>query len=326
MLWIKRNLILVISAVVLLGLLGAGGYYLYSQKQRNDAVDEELKAKKMNLDRLYRANPFPSQGNVAAVQEEVKRLKEFTEKAKQYFEPLPTKNVTVPEFKTLLDNTISKLQQQAHDGGVALPSPQYNFSFEHQKRAVSLQAETIPALSKQLAEVTLIAEAVLNAKVNRIESLRRVRVAPDEPANSADYLDQFAQRTDPQTGAIITPYQVTFVGFSSELSSVLEALMNSKHGVLVKILTVQPAEVEPPEGAEGPGGPGGPLQPGTPGGRRNFPRNRSPGGPIGPPGAPRVRAPVGPGGLRTVLSERPLRITLLIDLIKTVPPQVAAAQ
>ena len=113
MLWIKRNLFLVVGGVVALGLLAVGGFYLLTSYQRNNSVEEELKQAKAELTRLYALVPFPSAANVTAAREEQKRVQAAINLTKQSFSPLPYQRVQGAGFKALLDTTINELQRRA---------------------------------------------------------------------------------------------------------------------------------------------------------------------------------------------------------------------
>ena len=57
---------------------------------------------------------------------------------------------------------------------------------------------------------------------------------------TADYLDSISVTNN---NTIITPCQVTFVCFSTELAGVLASFANQPHGIVVKTLTVQPNDL-----------------------------------------------------------------------------------
>jgi hypothetical protein len=105
------------------------------------------------------------------------------------------------------------------------------------------------------------------------------------------------------TGAVISPYQLEFNCFSSELASALEGLYKSPHGLLVKALMVDTAPVEARAAAPQPAAPPPPRITNAP---PNYPRK-----PLPPP----------PGTLLTnVLNERVLKILLRIEVVKPPPP------
>ena len=66
MLWIKRNLFLAIGGLMALLLLGAGIYYFWSARAKNQQLEEEIGATISTLNNLYNSPTFPSQTNIDA--------------------------------------------------------------------------------------------------------------------------------------------------------------------------------------------------------------------------------------------------------------------
>jgi hypothetical protein len=142
-----------------------------------------------------------------------------------------------------------------------------------------------------------------------LDAVQRERTADDSnPANGAsvganDYTDSISLTNG---NVVITPYQVTFECFTPELANVISSFANQQHTVVVKTLNVLPVDsMMGGEGGYGGGYPGG----GYPGG--------------GYPGAyGATPPPVAAGrGLSTVIDEKKLKVTLLLDFVKIVPTQ-----
>jgi hypothetical protein len=164
---------------------------------------------------------------------------------------------------------------------------------------------------------------LFEAKINRLINLRRTRVTTDDPPGSGDYLELRAEPNE-LTGTLASPYQIEFHSFSPELASVLESFYKSTNGFLVKAI-----QVEPVTESGGGGGPGPPAP--TPGGPANLPQPPPqpkilPAG-VTPPGvtpaqpSPLIAKPPGAvvpaaEGIKTVLNEKLLKITFLIDVIR----------
>ena len=154
-----------------------------------------------------------------------------------------------------------------------------------------------------------ICDLLFAAKINALDSVRRVRVSADDK-EVPDYTELPARTNEM---AVLTPYEVTFRCFSSELAQVLTGFAYSPHGFIVKTVSIDPASalaVTPEAQAAGPAinsrffGPPGLYR-----------------GVLGTQEAPMVQpvAPVTPavrGGLQTVLNERPLRVTMVIEVVK----------
>lgn len=315
MAWIKRNLILVISGIVTLGLFALGGYYVYSANQKNTQVDQEIESAKAEIKRLLDKPVTPSAENLKSAKQEAVKLGGFITEAKKLFPPTPppAEPLNPLSFKSLLARTVNELHQQAASSGIRIETNQggpYYFTFEAQRLPVSFPPETLRPLSERLHEVHFIAQTLFKSKINRLVGMRRAMVPGERPTGGGaapgggnDYLPT-PPRPNPETSMMLWPYEVVFDSFSPELAAVLEGLQSAQYGLIVKSVHVEPA----PEVAVGPGGfrpPGGqgavPVRPGRPG---------RPGAPVAPPpGAPAA-------AFSTIINEKLLRVTLRIEVIK----------
>jgi hypothetical protein len=251
-------------------------------------------------------------------------------------------NIATKDFSAALQDTISFLQRDATNNSVILP-PKYKFSFEKQAGLVKFADGTLPALAVQLGEVKAICEILNEAKINSLESIRRERVpgSPDDLSGTpTDYID-LASTTNEL--AIITPYEVTFRCFTPELANVLAGFARSPHGLLIKAINSEPSTTsltmdgglsavapvyyqQPVAAAptayqnraaamaEEGGGAIARRYGGAPGGL-NIPYAR-PAAPVAvQPGVVPVKT-----GSQPFIQEKQLRITLLIHVVKLLPP------
>lgn len=282
MAWIKRNLFFFIGVILALGMLAAALFYDVESWNRNSAAFDRLNATYQTLRDLENQRISPGNdkvNNINAAREQFGRLRDWLDQAGKYFQPIApvpdTPDVTSEAFANALRQTIYQLQQEAGAASVTLP-PDYGFSFAAERISVRFLPGSLRPLSEQLGEVKTISEILFAAHINSLVGIQRVRVSDtDAGAQQSDYLDE-----QPVTGnlATLTPYQITFCGFSSEIAQVLSSIAMSPHGFIVRGINVQPA------------------------------------GPVPPP-----RAMSGKGGLQTVLDERLLRITLVVEVVKLSP-------
>jgi hypothetical protein len=335
MLWIKRNLFLTLGGIVALLLLGAGIYYFWSARAKNQQLEEEIGATTSTLNNLYNSPTFPSQTNIDAAKRETDKLKAVVDQLQKFFVAVPAEKVTNVAFRAYRDNTLAELQRAAEQARTTLPGKSYAFSFETQRTKVEFKEGTFPAVPQQMAEVKALAKILFDAHVDPLVNLRRARVSKDDDESVAvsDY-HQLKIETNSIQGAasstIRSPYEVTFHALSSDLAAVLQGLAASPHGFVVKAVHVEPA---PEPGANlGPGqNPRGPQpQPPVRGPQppANQPVRPPPGAVVGQP-APPVRPPPpagAPSAVRPVPSDKPivllrekrLKVTLLIYAIRTV--------
>jgi hypothetical protein len=341
--WIKRNLYFVIGSAVALVLMGLAGYYLYSKWQLNNEILEKLNADYAELDRLNKENPHPGSppvDNSAEAKKQQQQVRDEMKNCSKYFEKVPaipdSGKVTGQEFSASLRRTIDQLQRTATNASIGLPAD-YNFSFQAEKPRVNFAAGSLDPLSVQLGEIKAICDVLYQAKINALDNIRRERVSPDDASGpQTDYLEIKSVTNEL---AVVTPYELTFRCFSSELASVLAGFAASPYALLVRTLNVEPAagststsptdtpaEAPMPVFSPFPGGPQ------TIGERQAFMRRyginpSSRRGAEGPaaymPQAqaapPPVATAVRPGGLQPVLDEKLLRVTLNLRVIKLLP-------
>jgi len=308
MLWLKRNWMLLVMGLAALGLLAGAIVYLITQRQRAVSAAKDLKAKQEDLTRLRSFDPSLDAANLQKVQDEIKWLQEYLPLIKPLLQPDTNVvvNLDTVAFKSLLENTIAQLTGEAESAGITL-RPRYGFTFEAQRQMTQFPSNTIPVLAAQLYEVKELCQILFNSKVHSLEGLRRVRAYPDEPAGGSDYIEgkSLVGVTAPNGQVFeITPYEVSFRGFTGELSAVLNALLKSKIFFCVKRVNVQTLEVTPAVD----------VLPPTPD------TKAKPG-----PGKKTSPAPPPPVAVQTVMDEKPLRISLFLEVVKALPAPPAAA-
>lgn len=309
MAWVKRNLGLVIGGVVALALMALAGYYLWTKIQEEKAVTLQLEEANRRFNTLLRRPVHPGNervNNIERAREEVERLKLLLADVRQQVGTNePPKKVSNQEFRALLDNTVTELQRDAEKLGITLPSKDYWFTFSPQKTAVEFNA--IETLMQQLTEIKSLTDILYEAKIHDLVALKRVAAATEDN-NTTDFLGDKKPTTNEV--AIVTPYEITFQGFSSELAKVLEGLINAEECFVVRSVGVEKASNESPLGADAmqgqfPGYPGG-YAGGRYGNRYGFrqpvyqqPQARRPG--------------------NVLLDENKLRFVLMVDAVRLKP-------
>ncbi|MGD0615214.1 MAG: hypothetical protein ABSA69_07215 [Verrucomicrobiota bacterium] len=299
--WVKRNLYFLIGSTVALVLLGLAGFYFYSNWNLNNTNLDKLNAAYSELDQLAKKEPNPGNkevDNIEIARQQEAQVRVILQQEQRYFLPIPpipnpTNNVvTKDEFASALRRTMDDLEHAAETASVLLP-PKYSFSFEAERSLTIFARGSLQPLSARLGEVRAICSILYQAKINSLDNLRRERVSGDDVRGpQSDYL---AYGSVTNSMAVLTPYEVTFHCFSTELASVLAGFAGDPHGFVVKAINVEPGAL--PTGADS--GSGG--APGYPGVMTAPPPPSSKGGP-----------PV-------MLDEKQLKVTLAIDLIKLLP-------
>jgi len=328
MAWIKRNLFFVLGSLAALALMVVGVIMLLSQIAGEQRVADEIQSKYTTLTELNNKKPHPGAGaidNIAAAKEQTAELRAYIAKISKVFQPiapipdLPPNRISNREFATQLLNTISQLRRSAEQQGVVLSVPDYAFTFYSQKIALNFDAASLGPLSSHLGEVKALADILFEAKINSLDSIRREVVSTSD-TNMPDYL---AQKTVTNLLAELTPYEVTFKCFSGELAQVLAGLAGSPHGFVVKTINITPTFSAAGEVMTSPAmlmtapmiAP--PISP------RNSSRMR--GGFLPAPGMAPVMAPpvsqppAAPRGPQEFLIEKPVQVTLLLQVVKIKP-------
>jgi len=311
--WIKRNLLFVIGAAIALVLMGLAGFYLYTGMGKNEAAFGKLNEEYQTLNGLNGQNPHPGDektDNTKAAKDQDKEVRAFiVNKAATIFRPIApipdSTNVDNSMLATAMRRTIDQMRKDATSRGVQVAT-NYYFSFTAEGNRIMFDKAGLLPLSVQLGEVKAICDVLFAARVNAIDGIRREKVSVHdvEAQQSSDYLDRLTVTNEV---ALISPYELSVRCFSSEIAAILAGFANSPNGLIVRAINVEPASSSALDMMGGAGG--------------VYPRGSRIG--IGEgefsslqpqPGVPAV--PAKPGGLPTLLDEKQLKVTLLIEVVK----------
>lgn len=353
MAWIKRNLYFVLGSLVALGLMAGAGVYTFTRWQGNAKSTEDLNQAYAELKGLNNQNPHPGDGrkvdNIKLAREQQQELRRFLAKTTNSFVRIPAipdsgTNLTRAEFASALRLTVAQLQREATNNSVVLPF-NYSFSFESQRQK-AFEVGNLGGLAVQLGEIKTICDVLNQAKINSLLSVRRERVSPED--NSGPPTDYLAIHSETNDLALLSPYEISFQSFSAELAAVISGFANSPHAILVKSVNVRPAAAgalldpatmayypAPPVYVPQSPVPGRMLPPGEMSERDAFAARYGVGGgkdsPMSryqqryQPPPPVYVAPVPGGatrgGLQPMLDERQLDVTLMVQIVKLLPPK-----
>lgn len=282
MLWLKRNMWTAVAGLAAVVLIGLGAYYLWAQIQENKTINDELDRTKAELDTLDLLEIRPTAENLEVTRRELARAKSFVGESRRLFPLTPTESFNNQTYKSFLETTIAQLRKEALAGGVKLHT-NYNFSFEAQIGPVNFEPASLKPLSEQMIEIKQIASALFQAKIEQLDQIRRVAVSSYDAAASSDILPG-SYTLNKETGMAVWPYEFRFACFSPALAGAIESISRVPSGVIIKSVAVEPM---PP----------------------------APVGRVGPPLSINVT-----NKLSTVLDEKVLQVTLLVNVIKPVPP------
>ncbi|HKS38663.1 MAG TPA: Amuc_1100 family pilus-like protein [Verrucomicrobiae bacterium] len=332
--WIKKNLFLVVGGLIALALLAVAGWFWYTRKAAVDQVTAELNEQTAEFQRLMTRDPHPNQDNIEAARKEQERLTAFLGQARQYFIPAVSfTNLDKETFKGLLETTIFELVRDAEKAGVNLPG-KYDFTFKTQRGSVVFAPETLMPLATQVAEIKALCDVLFRARVHSLVSLRRIPVAKEDEG-SIDFLSGRKPVTNAVTGAITTPYEIVFQGFSAELAGVLDGFYRATNCFIVKNIDVQTnvtVSATEPVPSYQPFSYTAPAATPTPTAQPSYDALMRQRYGIGNPyrgirpgeGVPSTAAPVVPvtptrRGPETVLDEKPLKFTMYLESVRLSP-------
>ena len=169
-------------------------------------------------------------------------------------------------FRNYMQKTVFGLQSRCKAQRIRLPKiddedKEFRFSFGKVWNSFEFEPLEREVMSFQLAEIEALCHALFAANIHEIYNLKRLKVVRNlqdmaEMEDALEYLHQgefslndvmkFATGSNPDgttreglvPGARVMPYEVTFRGFSTELSKVLEELYKSKVFFVVKNIAV----------------------------------------------------------------------------------------
>jgi hypothetical protein len=241
--WIKRNILLLLGMIVALGLMAGAIVYLTTRIQADVKASKNLKAAQTQLITLMQSAPFPDQDNLDLAMRETQRLTQFMTNVQGRVTYPEVPKLTSQQFSSYLLTTVADLQKGAEQAGVQLPAPRYGFSFEPLREQVNFDVASIEPLTRQLLEIGALCTNLFDSRIHKLESLKRVRVSTLDPGQGPQYLDKAVNPTAYNNLATITPYEVVFTGFSTELAAVLERLQRSPIFFSVKIVNMETLKV-----------------------------------------------------------------------------------
>ena len=316
--WAKRNLYFLISCIAAVVLLGAAGWYCYSEWQGNSQSWDALQQAISQLNTFSTKPITASKENIDAARAQVKQMQSLNSDLRKFLSPIaPIPNTGKIDNRTLAFAVRDTIRQLRVDAGpnITLP-PDYAFSFSAQRDKAVYVEQSWGQLAQQLGEVRTICNLLFSNRINSLDSIQREHTADDMGGTSQqpDYVD-FVSVTN--NNSVTTPYQVTFRCFDAELGGVLASFANQPYGIMVRTLEVEPAEMAATEMNTQPQFQ--PQQPQVPAPGRVF----HGGGPVPATPAPTMptTAPAMMGGLPIIVDENRLKVSMLLEVVKITSTQ-----
>jgi len=325
--WIKRNLYFLLGTLVALGLMGVGGYVLWTQYAAENKVVDDITQQFEEKKRLGSLNPTPNKQNIDAAKDQDKQLRAYINKTRarlEHIEPIPNSpKVANEEFVEALRRTVVDLTNTARIQNVALPADFY-FTFAAEKQVLVFEPGGAAKLAVQLGDIKAISDILFNAKINALDRLKREMTTTNDQAAIGN--DFTMEKTTTTPLADLVPYEIGVRCFSGDLAALMAGLASSPSGIIIKTINVEPApedistntmavisqpEVQNPFNQRG--------------GSTGYGTGRLRRGPNPPPPPPnQVATPTPSRGPGTFLDEKPLKVNLVINLVRLKPEAGAA--
>ena len=155
---------------------------LYARSTFSSA-NEQLNERATELNRLQRLNPFPNETNFQMMKTQTAEYGVALAKMKEELKThvLPVSPMQPNEFQTRLRETVMKAAEKARANKVRLPEI-FFLGFDEFTSTLPSN-EVAPLLGQQLAQVELIADILIDARIDAIAAFKRAPL-PEEHAAS----------------------------------------------------------------------------------------------------------------------------------------------
>ena len=240
MIFVRRNLFWILGGLASVVMVVASLLFATSAKSKADENLRALSAYTNSVNQLKDATPYPSPETIAKVDEDTVSVEDFSRQAEALFDH-PKPPVMPPrQFKVHLINSLVALQAEATHHNVRLP-PEFRFTFAHLLPKPNLLPYSVGPLGERLQDIQHLSKILFESRVHSIDSFARVPAHEREKGGRVLLYD-VGIRTNLTTETAeftSTPYRFTFRGFTSELTEVLNRLANSDRFYVVRQIEVQ---------------------------------------------------------------------------------------
>ena len=189
----KHMPLLVGGLVVLLLVVGLFVWMFGAQGHYADGF-QKLAMSQNQLQRLTTRNPFPSSGNVQAMEKQLGIYREYLDglKAEMKKGQRAAEPVTRDRFRQLLEETLRQLGNDAREKGVTLPA-NFAFGFQRYAEGVLPTEEEMGRLVDQLYSMKTLCEILYGAGINELVAVERTTFEKD--AQAAPVEEEYGRRS-----------------------------------------------------------------------------------------------------------------------------------
>ena len=183
--WFQQNRFLGSFLVVFALATVAALYFLFSARSGFNDAQLQFESNLAELNRLQRLSPFPNEANLRKMKTQAEDYSAQLDKLKGELRThvLPATPMAPNEFQSRLRQASIAVAEKARANRVKLPE---NFYLGFEEFATTLpDTAAAPLLGQQLAQAELLANILLDARVEAITSFRRVASAEQRPGAAA---------------------------------------------------------------------------------------------------------------------------------------------
>src|ERR1051325_10551415 len=133
MAWIKKNMFLLIAAVVSLAILGYAVFFVQQKKAADEEVTASLDDGAQKFRDLLSRKVHPGNekdDNIKRAKDELVKMRTFMDDMREYLKgPQLSTNLNNQKFRAELDTSVAELRRQAEEAGVSLPNTNFWFTY-----------------------------------------------------------------------------------------------------------------------------------------------------------------------------------------------------
>lgn len=172
--WFRQNRFLGAFVVAFGVALLASLVFLWFARSSYSDAQAHFTESATELNRLQHLTPFPNDVNLRKVKAQAEEYAGQLDKAKEEMRAhvLPVVPMAPNEFQIRLRQAMASVAQRARDNRVRLPD-NFNLGFDEYVAALPDTAAA-PVLGQQLAQVELLVNLLIDARIDALTSLRRV--------------------------------------------------------------------------------------------------------------------------------------------------------
>lgn len=241
--WFRENRFLGTFLVVFAVALVAALWFLFSERGEANEAATRFQNNANELARLQRLNPFPSADNLRKMKVHAEDYGSALNKLREELKArvVPVVPIAPNEFQSRLRVAMGAVAERARTNKVKLPE---NFFLGFDEFAASLPtADAAPLLAQELAQIELLLNTMIDARVDAITMFRRApsnqqrgAAATPTPAATARRQSQPSAPNEIERGVV----EAAFVSTPAAARRVLNAITTAeKQFYIIRLLHVR---------------------------------------------------------------------------------------